>query len=45
MYVHVRVHYRMSSIKIRPYEVENKLMEFDNVHYYNMIAFVLAEGV
>jgi hypothetical protein len=35
----------MSSIKIRPHEVDNKLKEFDNVHYYNMTAFGLAEGV
>jgi hypothetical protein len=35
----------MSSIKIRPRDLDNKPVNFDRVHYYKIIAFGLAELV
>jgi len=43
--MHIHVHDEMSSIKIRPRDLDNKPVNFDHVHYYKMIAFGLAEVV
>jgi len=43
--VYIHVHNEMSSIKIRPRDLENKPVNFDHVHYYKMIVFGLAEAV